>query len=149
MQLSPHSIVEHLDYPCKETPDASVPPALGNQESTSFLYVCLFWTFHVNGLIQHVVLGDWLLSLTIVFLKPVYGLMVKNPPANQEMRVRPLDQEYPWRRKWQPTPVFLPGKSHGQRSLTVYCPWGHKESDSTELLTLSVFMETCGSRRLF
>ena len=30
----------------------------------------------------------------------------------------------PWRRKWQPTPVFLPGKSHGQRSLAGYCPWG-------------------------
>ena len=32
----------------------------------------------------------------------------------------------PWRRKWQPTPVFLPGKSHGQRSLAVYSLWGHK-----------------------
>ena len=32
----------------------------------------------------------------------------------------------PWRRKWQPTPVFLPGKSHGQRSLTCYSPWGLK-----------------------
>ena len=32
----------------------------------------------------------------------------------------------PWRRKWQPTPVFLPGKSHGQRSLAGYNPWGHK-----------------------
>ena len=31
-----------------------------------------------------------------------------------------------WRRKWQPTPVFLPGKSHGQRSLVGYSPWGHK-----------------------
>ena len=31
----------------------------------------------------------------------------------------------PWRRKWQPTPVFLPGKSHGQRSLAGYSPWGH------------------------
>ena len=30
----------------------------------------------------------------------------------------------PWRRKWQPTPVFLPGKSHGQRSLVGYSPWG-------------------------
>ena len=38
----------------------------------------------------------------------------------------------PWRRKWQPTPVFLPGKSHGQRSLEGYSPWGHKESDRTE-----------------
>ena len=35
-------------------------------------------------------------------------------------------RKIPWRRKWQPTPVFLPGKSHGQRSLEVYVPWGHK-----------------------
>ena len=39
-----------------------------------------------------------------------------------------------WRRKWQPTPVFLPGKSHGRRSLVSYCPWGRKESDTTEQL---------------
>ena len=32
----------------------------------------------------------------------------------------------PWRRKWQPTPVFLPGKSHGQRGLVGYSPWGHR-----------------------
>ena len=32
----------------------------------------------------------------------------------------------PWRRKWQPTPAFLPGKSHGQRTLAGYSPWGHK-----------------------
>ena len=38
----------------------------------------------------------------------------------------------PWSRKWQPTPVFLPGKFHGQRSLEDYSPWGHKESDMTE-----------------
>ena len=37
-----------------------------------------------------------------------------------------------WRRKWQPTPVFLPGESHGQRSLVGYSPWGRKESDTTE-----------------
>ena len=39
-----------------------------------------------------------------------------------------------WRRKWQPTPVFLPGKPHGQRSLASYSPWGHKESDTTQRL---------------
>ena len=39
---------------------------------------------------------------------------------------------FPWRRKWQPTPVFLPGKSHGQRSLLGYSPWGRKESDMSE-----------------
>ena len=35
----------------------------------------------------------------------------------------------PWRRQWQPTPVFLPREFHGQRSLVGYSPWGHKESD--------------------
>ena len=39
-----------------------------------------------------------------------------------------------WRRKWQPTPVFLPGKFHGQRSLVGYNPWGRRESDTTKLL---------------
>jgi len=39
-----------------------------------------------------------------------------------------------WRRKWQPTPVLLPGKSHGQRSIVDYSPWGRKESDTTEWL---------------
>ena len=39
----------------------------------------------------------------------------------------------PWRRAWQPTPVFLPGESHGQRSLAGYSPWGCKESDRTEV----------------
>ena len=43
----------------------------------------------------------------------------------------------PWRRKWQLTPVFFPGESHGQRSLVGYSPWGHKESDTTEQLTLT------------
>ena len=38
----------------------------------------------------------------------------------------------PWRRKWQPTPVFLPGESCGQRILVGYSSWGHKESDMTE-----------------
>ena len=37
----------------------------------------------------------------------------------------------PWRRKWQPTPVFFPGESHGRRSLVGYSLWGHKESERT------------------
>ena len=39
---------------------------------------------------------------------------------------------FPWREKWQPTPVFLPGEFHGQRSLVGYSPWGYKQSDMTE-----------------
>ena len=41
---------------------------------------------------------------------------------------------YHWRRKWQPTPLPLPGKSHGQRSLVGYIPWSQEESDTTERL---------------
>ena len=49
----------------------------------------------------------------------------------QKSWVQSLGQEDPWRRKWPPSPVFLPGKSHGQRSLAGYSPRGHKESDTT------------------
>ena len=41
-------------------------------------------------------------------------------------------RKIPWSRKWQPTPIFLPGKFHGKRSLASYNPWDHKESDMTE-----------------
>ena len=52
--------------------------------------------------------------------------MVKNPPAKAgDMGLIP-GLKIPWRRNWQPTPVFLPGKSHGQRSLVGYSPWSHK-----------------------
>ena len=44
----------------------------------------------------------------------------------------PWVRKIPWRRKWQPSPVFLPGKFHGQRSLVDYSPWGCKESDMSE-----------------
>ena len=47
----------------------------------------------------------------------------------------PWVRKIPWRRKWQSTPVFLPGESHGQRSLMGYGPWGPKESDTTEHLS--------------
>ena len=44
----------------------------------------------------------------------------------------PWVKKIPWRRAWQPTPVFLPGKSHEQRGLVGYSPWSHKELDTTE-----------------
>ena len=50
-------------------------------------------------------------------------------------RFNPWVGKIRWRREWQPTPVFLPGKFHGPRSLAGYSPWGHKESDRTEQLT--------------
>ena len=55
----------------------------------------------------------------------------------------------PRRRKWQPTPVLLPGKFHGQRSLVGYSPWSHKESDTTEWLLFLSFLSTCVSLIFF
>ena len=56
-----------------------------------------------------------------------------------------LISELLWRRKWQPTTVFLPGKSHGWRSLTGYSPWGRKESDTTEPLHFTSLRFTSAS----
>ena len=53
--------------------------------------------------------------------------MVKNLPVMHETRTR----------EWLPTPVFLPGEFHGQRSLSGYSPWGHKELNTTEQFSLS------------
>ena len=61
--------------------------------------------------------------------------MVKRQPANaRRRRFDPWVGKIPWRRRWQPTPGFLPGESHEQRSLVDYAPWGQKESDTTEQL---------------
>ena len=50
----------------------------------------------------------------------------------------PWVRKIPWRRKWQPTPVFLPGEPHGRRSLVGYSPQDRKESDTTELLHFTI-----------
>ena len=51
----------------------------------------------------------------------------------------PWVRKTPWRRKWQLTPVFLPGESHEQRNFASYSPWGFKESDMTELTSHRVY----------
>ena len=59
-------------------------------------------------------------------------LAVNNLPAHvgdRRDRFDPWARKIPWRSAWQPTPVFLPGESHGQRSLAGYSPWGCKEPD--------------------
>ena len=64
------------------------------------------------------------------------ALVVKKLPAdagNIRCGFNPWVRNSPWRRAWQHTPVFLPGESHGQRSLLGHSPQGHKESDTTEV----------------
>ena len=62
---------------------------------------------------------------------PQVAVMVKDPPANagdiRDMGSIPEVGRFPWRRKWQPAQVFLPGESHGQRSLVGYSLCGCKE----------------------
>ena len=66
-----------------------------------------------------------------------FGTSGKEPACQCRRYKRPEFNPWigkiPWRRTWQPTPVFLPGESHGQRSLVGYNPWGCQESDMTEV----------------
>ena len=59
-------------------------------------------------------------------------VLVKRLPTMWEPGFDPWVGKISWRRKWQPTPVFLPGESHGWRSMVGYSPWGRKELDTTE-----------------
>ena len=64
---------------------------------------------------------------------------VKNLPSMQETQVQSLGWEDPLEVSMVTSPVFLPGESHGQRSLAGYSPWGHKEWDTTEGITEKKF----------
>ena len=84
-------------------------------------------------------LGESSLFLDVKYFKILGYLgaaVVKNPPANAEDAKRywfnPWFRKIPWRRIWQPAPIFLPGKFHGQRSLADYSSRGRKVSDTTE-----------------
>ena len=80
--------------------------------------------------------GDY---LYIVYGSSLVAQMITSPLAMQETQVQSLGQEDPQRKEWLSTPAFWPGEFHEQRSLAGYTLWGHKESDSTERLMLSLF----------
>ena len=96
-------------------------PTAGQWAVSTFqlLWVVLLWTFVYKYLSE---LARWLSG--------------KESACQWRRRRRcgfsPWVRKIPWRRTWPPTPVFLPGKSHGQRSLAGYSPGGCKESDTTE-----------------
>ena len=81
-------------------------------------------------------LFKWIFSPTRACLVSQYRICLQCRRPGLDLWVGKI----PWRRKWQPTRVFLPGEFHGQRSLVSYSPWGHKESDMTEWLTFSLFL---------
>ena len=81
----------------------------------------------------------WLTWFSSAAVVSIYIILIPEPfhPYPEKYQLSQQWSRYPWiiwSRKWQPTPVFLPGKSHGRRSLVGYSPWGRKESDTTEQL---------------
>ena len=68
------------------------------------------------------------------------GITLRDFPGGSDGKASAYNERDPgsipkmWRRKWQPTPVLWPGKSHGRRSVVGYSPWGPKETDTTERL---------------
>ena len=73
------------------------------------------------------------------------ALVVKESACRCKRRgFNPWVRKIPWNKKWQPTPVFLPGKLYGQRSLVDYSPWGLKESEMTERLSSDDNISTVG-----
>ena len=91
------------------------------------------WWATVHGVTKESAMTQWLTDhLECASLVVQLG---KNPPTMQKTQVWSLGGEDPWRRKWQPSPVSLSRKCHGQRSLAGYSPWGCKESDMTKWLT--------------
>ena len=74
----------------------------------------------------------WLISFPILEIGLPWWHSGKEPNCQcRKHRFDPWVGKIPWKRKWQPSPVFLPGKSQGQRSLAGYSPWGHQRLDTT------------------
>ena len=96
-------------------------------------------------IVMYLYIYIWILvsHLTIICLASILvrsnmvAQMVNNLPQCRRPWFDPWVGKMCRRKEWLPTPVFLPGESHGQRSLAAYSPWGHKESDRTERLTHS------------
>ena len=78
------------------------------------------------------------LSSVIGGRRKPHGSEVKNAPNNAGDTFDPWVEKIPWRRKEQPTTIFLPGKPHGQRSLAGYSSWGHRESEETQRLNNNI-----------
>ena len=140
-----------------------LPPAPGSHPSP----FCLHESHYPRYLAQYLSFCDRTVSLSTVFSRFIHvvacarifrlifhcmcisqrfpgGSVVKDSACEGRSCTRlSFDlwvRKIPWRRKWQPTPVLLPGEFHGQRSLVGYSPEGHKESDATEQLSMQAYI---------
>ena len=98
---------------------------------SSLLFICLFYyMIHDLQCYVHFRLPWWLRRYSVC-------LQCRRPGFD------PWVGKIPWRRRWQSTPVLLPGKSHGHRSLVGYSPWGRKESSSFQACSKTVYTYIC------
>ena len=93
----------------------------------------------LSALVFKIFLRSFFFSVRLFFSEGIPsfpgGSEVKASAWNEgDPGLTPWVGKIPWRRKWQPTPVLLPGESHGGRSLVGCSPWGHKQWDTTERL---------------
>ena len=106
--------------------------------------MCLLWSKNVLHKVKHFLIGNNLhqpnkrLQIKSRIISEI-GLSrwLSGKESTCQSRRHGFDpwvRKIPWKRTWQPTPIFLPGESHGQRSLVGYSPWGSKELDMTELV---------------
>ena len=147
-----------LQYSCLENPmDGGAWRAAVHGVAKSRTQLSDFTSLHFNECLvtQLSFSGEKKLFLVVIlflvqlpFLVKISFTTVDSPPTHTQMgnfiftsrrsRLDPWVRKIPWRRKWQPTAVFLLGESHGQSSLEGYSSWGRKELDSTKGLTLSL-----------
>ena len=153
-----HCSIKHNNFTALKILCA-LPIRLSFLANTDLLTVSIVFTFlesNIFGIRQCEVFSDWLLLLSNMdlgffhvfslldssesllfkstYLFPGLPWWLSNKESAYQCRKHVFDSwigKIPWRRKWQLTPVFLSGKSHGQRRLAGYNPWGHKESDTT------------------
>ena len=91
----------------------------------------------IPSLNSHIIVYIHVLTILITFILglPRWFCGKESTCKFGRQRFSPWVRKIPWRWKWQPTPGFLPGKSHGQKRLVGYSPWGHKVLDTTERLS--------------
>ena len=128
-----------LDLEKAEEPEIKLPASVGSSKKArdfqKDIYFCFIDYAKACDCVDHYKLWEILQEMGIQdYLSCLWAL-----PGGSEVKASAcnagdlgLIPGFPWGRKWQPTPVFLPGESHGQRSLVGYSPRGRKELDTTE-----------------
>ena len=109
----------------------------GTQECVT--WVCDYFKLTTIGALESQ--KEFFASFLTAWGASLVAQKVKHLLACRRPGFNPWIGKIPWRRKWQPTPVLLPGKSHGWRNLAGYSPWGRNELDTTE--RLHFHFQTC------